>query len=121
MATILIIEDDNDLRHTLKKAILLDQHEAIEAEDGNNGLEILEKNSVDMVITDIFMPNKEGLETIEEIKSRFPSIKIIAMSGGGKSGFTEFLDFALEMGADKAFLKPVDLDQLLETIRKLQQ
>ncbi len=72
-----------------------------------------------MVITDIFMPEKEGIETIRDLKRQFPQVKIIAMSGGGRKGNFDFLEMAETLGADRSFSKPFERQEMLDAIREL--
>ena len=83
MSRILIIEDEESIRKMLKKLFEISGHSVLEAPDGETGCQIYRNEKPDIIITDIFMPEKEGLETIKEIKRDFPDIKIIAISGGG--------------------------------------
>jgi len=119
MADILIIEDDSDLRISLKRLFEMDGHNVLDADNGNKGIQIYSGRSIDLVITDIFMPEKDGLETIRELKKKSPSIKIIAISGGGGRGVVRYLDYAKTFGVDYAFEKPVDSDELLDAVNRL--
>jgi CheY-like chemotaxis protein len=96
-----------------------EQHEVAEALDGMQALKLCRQQPFDLVITDILMPNKEGLETIIEMRREHPGIKIIAMSGGGRTGNLEFLDAAEMMGAHKTLGKPFSRQEMSEAIREL--
>ena len=90
-----------------------------QVENGMEGLRKVEKSSFDLVITDIIMPEKEGLETIMEIRQLKPGSKIIAISGGGRSAAGSYLKTAEYFGAIKAFQKPFDKNEFLETIKNI--
>ena len=119
MANILLIEDDNDLRATIARLLQSHEHTVLEAPDGEKGLRIYQRNAIDLVITDIFMPEKEGLQTIIELKRAHPALKIIAISGGGRHGKLEYLKHAKYLGADRTIEKPVDYEVLLDAIAKV--
>jgi len=93
--------------------------EVVTAENGKEGLYIYKQEQPDLVITDLIMPDKEGLETIRELKQMNPSAKIIAISGGGISSPTAYLDLAQKMGAAATFEKPLDNEALLSMVKKL--
>jgi len=77
------------------------------------------ENPMDLVITDIIMPEKEGLEIITEFRREYPSVKLIAISGGGRIGPANYLKMAKLLGAERTFAKPVDTSQLLSAIEEL--
>ena len=89
------------------------------AEDGEVAMGYFEHQAPDLVITDILMPNKEGLEFIAEVRELHPQIKIIAYSGGGSSDPESYLEFASGMGADRVFSKPMPLANLRQEIKQL--
>jgi len=115
---ILIIEDNADVRTFMKLALEMAGYEVTAAEDGRLGLELQRREPADIVITDIFMPFKDGIETIVELREQFPDTRIIAMSGGGQHlKKSEYLWAAREFGAITTLQKPFDVDQLLEAVR----
>ncbi|MBU3915103.1 response regulator [bacterium] len=117
MARILLIDDDELSRMVLKEHLIQVGHSVIEAEDGKSGLEIYYKEKIDLVITDIFMPYKDGLSIITELTSDFPEIKIFAISDGGKVVKSlEYLEHARDFGAIRVFRKSKDIDKLISTI-----
>lgn len=94
--------------------------EVVTAADGRFGLELLDTTPVDAIITDILMPEQEGLETIREARQRFPHIRILAISGGGAAGGeTQLLRFAESFGADETLAKPFTGSQLVAAIRAM--
>jgi DNA-binding response OmpR family regulator len=119
VARILIIDDDDQLRHMLCQALEQAGYEAVEARDGQEGLEQYRAAPTDLIITDILMPGKEGLETIMELRREVPEVKIIAISGGGQTGNMTFLEVARYLGAQRAFQKPFELRELLSAVREV--
>ncbi|HXH83975.1 MAG TPA: response regulator [Candidatus Tectomicrobia bacterium] len=119
MARILVIDDDPDVREIVREALEAAGHEVREADDGDGGLALLRQSPADLVITDIFMPGKEGLETILDVRQEFPGIKIIAISGGGGLRTLDYLPAAREFGAILAIPKPFDCDLLVAAVRDL--
>jgi DNA-binding NtrC family response regulator len=116
MAKILIIDDDSQFRKMLRQILEKSGYTVSEADDGSKGINSFREAPTDLVITDIVMPDKEGIETIMEIRRMAPSIKIIAISGGGRIRADSYLDLACKLGATATFSKPVDRKKLLETI-----
>lgn len=120
MPRILLIEDDHQVRAMLKMRLERAGYEIVEATDGVAGTQMFRTTPVDLVITDILMPEKDGLETIMDFWRDAPDVKIIAISGGSRSLDPETcLDCARAFGAVKTFQKPVDFDALLAAIGEL--
>lgn len=119
MALILIIEDDDQFRSMLKQMLGRAGHEVMDAPDGKEGLRMYRERPADLIITDIIMPEKEGLETIHALRKDYPDIKVIAISGGGAMGTELYLDMAKGLGASRAFSKPIDRGKLLSAINDL--
>jgi len=117
MARILIIEDETTLRSLMKDALEKAGHEITEASDGDQGIEIFNAHQHDVVITDILMPKKEGLELILELTDQAPDVKIIAISGGGIGLGDDLLEISLEFGAKHALRKPVTMKHLVEVVQ----
>lgn len=120
MARILIIDDEALVRQVIRDWLEPRGHEVIEAENGNVGLALFRENPAELVITDIVMPDKEGIETIRELRRDFPDAKIIAVSGGGQlmPGAT-CLTLAEGLGVQRTLAKPVNLMELSKTISEL--
>ena len=119
MANILVIDDDNDFR-TILCATLEDAGHAVnEAGDGLAGIRSFRDSPADIVLTDMIMPEREGIETILELKRDFPDVKIIAMSGGGRLETNSFLSFAGKFGACGTLEKPFSAAHLLSAIDKV--
>lgn len=119
MIKILVIEDDNSFRNVLMQMLEKAGYEVIQAENGNQALSICEDFKPDLVLTDIIMPDKEGLETIQELLSICPDLKIIAMSGGGRFGPNSYLPLAQKLGAKKTLQKPFMREELLNAISEV--
>lgn len=123
MARILVIDDEELIRETIRMKLEQVGHEVIEAADGIEGLLALEEGPFDLVVTDIIMPEQEGIETIRKIRNRDPQVGIIAISGGGRGHNYQFLDIAKKLGANGALPKPFTGPQLLglveSTLRRI--
>lgn len=119
MARVLIIDDEDQAREMLRQWLERSGYEVAEAENGDVGVRLFRENPADLIITDILMPEKEGLETIIDLRREKPDVKIIAISGGGKYCSQDYLEVAEKFGANHSFAKPVDLHELLECIREL--
>jgi CheY-like chemotaxis protein len=119
MTRVLVIDDNDDFR---KLALLWFQIHSIEAEGASNGargLELQRARPADVIITDIFMPEKDGIETIHELRREFPGVQIIAMTG--RESLTDFdaFEVARELGAVRTFKKPFKLDDLVAAVNEL--
>ncbi|MBW1938416.1 MAG: response regulator [Deltaproteobacteria bacterium] len=113
MATILVVEDDNQIRNMLRIALERKGYDVIEAENGVKAMSLQRKTPADLVITDIIMPEKDGIDTMKELKAEFPKVKIIAMSGGKRGGPENYLRLAEMFNADKTIAKPFHLEEVL--------
>lgn len=107
MATILVIDDNDMFCEMLKQLLENEGYEVILASDGNSGIKQFQQRKPNLVICDIIMPEKEGLETISLLQEIQPGIPIIAVSGGGRIGPETYLELAQIMGARKTFTKPL--------------
>ncbi len=119
MPGILIIEDDPDLREMLKTALSGDYLSILEAKDGKDAIIHFKPGVIDLVVTDLIMPEEDGLKVIMKIKEMKPGIKIIAISGGGKAGPGSYLQIARTLGADAVFSKPFSINDLAGKIKEL--
>ena len=113
---ILVIDDEEPVRTVLRQMLEKEGYEVEEAPDGAVGLSLLQDHPIDLVITDLFMPEKEGIETMREVQKSFPQVKIIAMSGGGRMGKLDFLPMAESFGAQRTLAKPFERKELLEAV-----
>jgi len=119
MARILIIDDDVKFLKMLRQMLERAGHEVVEAPNGEVGVKLFREERTELIITDIFMPEKEGIEIIRELKREFPTVKIIAISGGGRKGDFSFLEAAETLGADRSFTKPFERQEMLKAIQEL--
>jgi len=116
---ILIADDDDQIRQMLCDFLSDEGYEIVEASDGKKAIEYMSEHGADLVITDIIMPNQEGVETIRILRDKFPDTKIIAISGGGRAGPDTFLPMAEGEGANCTFEKPFKLFELLKAVQTL--
>ncbi|MEQ8334658.1 response regulator [Nisaea sp.] len=119
MSSILVVDDDKSLRDLLS-AVLRDRGYEVEiAKEGDEALKILAHTRFDIVISDIIMPGKEGIETIREIRDVYPDIQVIAMSTGGSLGNVQILEYARMIGAHEAVRKPIKLPDLIAVVEQM--
>jgi DNA-binding NtrC family response regulator len=119
MASILIIDDDEQIRQLLQQMLQGAGYETVVAENGKVGMKCYRQNRPDLVITDLIMPEKEGMETIVELKKEYSDAKIIAISGGGRLAPENYLAIAKRLGAAYTFTKPLERKALLEAVASL--
>lgn len=119
MARIIIADDDQQLRVTLVISLERMGHQVLEARDGNEAVRLVEQEPPDILITDIVMPDKEGLEVISEVRRKFPAVKIIAMSGGGYGNAAGYLKIAHALGANLVIAKPFPNEELAAKVNAL--
>jgi DNA-binding response OmpR family regulator len=116
---ILLVDDDESFRKMLRKTLIKLGYEVLEARNGKEAIELSDNNPVELVLTDIVMPEKEGLETIGVLRRKFPKIKIIAMSGGGRGSASDYLKVAKMMGANRVIVKPFSYEQISAVVAGL--
>ena len=116
LAEVLIIDDNDSFRKMLAEMLKRAGHIVSEASNGKIGVEIYNKKPSGLVITDIYMPEKDGQEVIMELRQTYPDVKIIAISGGGDNGSIQFLKGTQKLGADRYLRKPFTMKELLETV-----
>ena len=119
MARILLIDDDRLVRQSIRLALTESGHQVDEAENGADGLERAAAAPPDLVITDLIMPEREGIETILALRRIAPGLPIIAMSGGGRIGPGDLLAAAKRLGATTTLRKPFDDVQLMAEIDRV--
>ena len=115
---ILIIDDEPGIKNLFRLWLERERFEVFEAENGRDGVRIHRKNPMDLIICDLIMPVQEGIETITQLKSEFPNLGIIAISGGGIIGPDSYLKAARHLGAWRVFAKPVDMKLLIDAIKQ---
>ena len=116
MANILLVEDEPLVQETLSSAMKSKGHTVVTAGNGVEGLKRFAEKQFDLVVTDIIMPDKEGIEMILEMRRNRPDAKIIAISGGGRTGNVEFLKMAGSLGAVATLKKPIRLAEFLTVL-----
>jgi CheY-like chemotaxis protein len=119
MPGVLIVEDEKDLREMIKVSLVRKKYTVIEAENGREAIMHFKPLITDLIVTDLIMPDEDGLKVIIKLKELKPSIKIIAISGGGKVGPGSYLNLAKALGADAIFSKPFSINELLAKIGEL--
>ena len=116
MGQVLLVDDDPMLRRMLRAMLERAGHVVIEAEDGDQGMAMFVEHKPDLVLTDIIMPNREGVEFIGALRRENSHAPIIAMSGGGSKGGELFLRLATQLGATRTLDKPIRQETLLATV-----
>ena len=119
MPSILVVEDDEALRRLFEQMLLRDGHEVTIAADGAQALKLIEAMSFDVVVTDLIMPEMEGLSLLRELRHQKSPLKIIAMSGGGRGSATDYLEMAAMLGAAATLSKPFTHQQLTEAVERV--
>ncbi len=119
MAGVLIVEDDNELREMINISLTRRKFTVIEAVDGKEAITHFKPSITDLVITDLIMPEEDGLKVIMKLREMKPSLKIIAISGGGKAGPGSYLNLAKALGADAVYSKPFSINDLITRIEEL--
>ena len=118
MPTILLIDDNDQYRIMLNKVLSYAGYEVCEAKNGKEAVRAYRERPIDLVITDLIMPQKDGLEVIMELRDLNPEVRIIAISGGGRVDPENYLELAQGFGAQRVLAKPFSNQQLLEAIRE---
>ena len=119
MELILLIDDDLNIRKILRQILEHAGYEVLEASDGREGLSLYRERLPDLVVTDMVMPGKDGLETITDLRIEFPGSKIIAISGGGRLDPKPYLELAEGFGANRLLTKPFGHEEFLKAVQDL--
>jgi DNA-binding response OmpR family regulator len=119
MPQILIIEDEAEIREILVHVLKRNNYYTRQAENGASAVKQLRAYPADLVITDMLMPDMEGVELIKILRREFPVTKIIAISGGGFGDAQDYLKIASALGAHKVMTKPFQLNELLDAVSEL--
>lgn len=118
MKRLLVIDDDDQMRQMLKQMLERAGYEIIDAPDGQTGIELYRQNPTDLIITDLIMPQKDGMETIIELKRDFPNVKIIAISGGSRAmDPRDYLHYTTQFGIVHTLTKPFDPKEMIAMIQ----
>jgi len=118
-ARILIIDDEEQIRDMLAQMLTREGYQVVHAKNGKEGMKACREQKVDLIITDIIMPEKDGIEMILELRHDFPHLKVIAISGGGRLGPDGYLEMAQKLGAHRTFFKPFNRKEILEAVQDL--
>ncbi len=119
MARILVIDDDAAVRSTIHRILEREGHEVVEASDGVGGMKAFREHPADLVISDMFMPEKDGMEILRELRRHSPLPKIIVVSGGGFDGTVDLRADAELMGAARTLGKPFEREELVKAVREV--
>ena len=119
MACILIIDDEQAITSVLRRILERAGHQVLVAANGKIGMDLYAAHPVNLIITDILMPEQDGLEVVMQLRGKSSDVKILAMSGGGKYGLMNFLDVAKKLGADGLISKPFTHQQILDEVHRL--
>lgn len=119
MARILIIEDDEEVRDLLDSLLTREGHEVATAANGKQGVAAFTEQPFDLVITDIIMPEKDGIEAIMDLRRGRPQLKLIAISGGGRAEPENYLHSAQLLGANRTLRKPFSNEAIVAAVREL--
>ncbi len=120
MLSVIVIDDDKSLREGIGSFLESLGYHIMLAKDGKQAKEYLNNHKFDLAITDIVMPETDGIEIVMFLKNKYPAMKIIAMSGGGKIVAKDYLEIVTEMGVDGTLSKPFQLDNLISLIKKIE-
>lgn len=121
MARVLVIDDEEQVRTLIREVLEGAGHEVIEARNGREAMKLYEANPSSVVITDLVMPEQDGIETIRELRRRFPAVKIIAVSGAEQKLNLDLLYVAEKLGALRTMEKPFDIRKLVALVEELLQ
>ena len=119
MPRIMVVDDNAPIRRLLRRSLEEDGHTVLEAPNGRMALSYMGGGPVELVISDVFMPDVNGFDFLMSIRDAFPATRIIMISGGGDLGATPTLSAAANLGADRVFEKPFDLEEMLVAVRAL--
>lgn len=119
MAKVLLVEDDELVRYALSELLEEAGHQVFARENGFKIIEFIECNPVDIVITDIVMPEVDGIEVLTMMRKTFPELPVVALSGGGRISGADYLQMAEVIGAKRTIAKPVKPEVLLDTVAEL--
>jgi len=116
---VLVVDDSADIRGMLQAQLEMEGFEVATAPDGARALALLGRQRTDLIITDLFMPDKDGIETILGIREKYPAVQIVAMSGWDSRQGSDYLKVAREIGAVRTVKKPFELTDIVKIVRDL--
>ncbi|MBM4153643.1 MAG: response regulator [Lentisphaerae bacterium] len=114
---ILVIDDDDSIRLFIRRVLERQRCEVLEARNGDEGIRMYRENLPDLVLLDLYMPEKDGLETLRELRKETPPPRVVTMSGGGPKYDVTILQSARFLGSHSALVKPFSIGELLELVR----
>lgn len=116
MARVLVIDDQEPIRRIVRTVLERAGHEVLDAGDGERGLQLLERHSADVVLSDIFMPGMDGIQMLRQIRKQYPAVKVIVMSGGDSTGMLDLRRDAELLGAVRSLSKPFTTHEIVAVI-----
>lgn len=116
---ILVVDDEEGIRKVLRTVMEMAGHEVLEADNGKKALQVLDEQSIDLVLSDVVMPECDGIELLTGIRKRHPGVRVLMMSGGGRLWADYYLDLAQKLGAAAVIEKPFCMDNLRTTVSGL--
>ena len=119
MCRVLVIDDNPDIRNTLQWLLESEGYTVSVAANGLEGLKLQRSRPADIVVTDIFMPEQDGIETLWKFREEYPQVPIVVMSGGGAARGTDYLSVARQLGASRTLTKPLDPQELINVVRQI--
>ncbi len=119
LKNILLVDDEESIRKMVRAVLGEEEYAFTEASNGVEALEIMETQSFDLIITDVIMPDCDGIELVMTVRKKLPDIKVIVMSGGGRVRADHYLNLAEKLGAARVFEKPFNTAELRETVSEL--
>ena len=119
MGRILVLDDTEVIRAMIRRWLEVEGHEVVEAPDGDAGIRLFREQPADLVITDLIMPEKDGIEVIKELHEDYPDVKIIAISAGGQLEQDLKLEQAIQFGASRTFEKTSNWREIIDVVREL--
>lgn len=117
--SVLVIDDDASLRSAIRRILERAGYDVREADEGAAGLQLQQQQPADLVVTDIYMPGQDGIQTIRQLRAGWPGLRILAVSGGERAGPADLHEHALALGATRVLAKPFDMAELLAVVRAL--
>jgi CheY-like chemotaxis protein len=119
MAHVLVVDDEDQMRKLIRLVLQQESHTVMEASNGKNAIKAFQGAGIDLVVSDVVMPDMDGLELIKAIRKNHPRVKILAISGAGKEGPGLYLNIAKQFGADAILMKPFTPAELIERVSAL--
>lgn len=118
MAKVLVIDDDELMRITLRTLLEEEGHTVLEASDGREGVDVFNNNGADLIITDVMMPKRSGIDVLEKLRAASPNLKIIVISGASRFDNADMLRMASILGAERTFHKPINKVEMVSAVRE---